>query len=173
LARSGVRFANAYATSSWTGASVASIMTGLYPAVHGLETGTSVLASGLTTLAEEFRSAGYSTAAFSANPLFVVPEMGLAQGFERFDVLHGPPADYSKNIDAVPTEVGGQTMVQVAKADLLTDRALAWVTEPGRGRRPFFLYVHYFDPHGGYFPPHEYAARFGVAPDAPLAGAAQ
>jgi arylsulfatase A-like enzyme len=51
LARRGVRFANAHAPASWTGASVASILTGLYPAVHGVDTPTSVLSDGVPIFA--------------------------------------------------------------------------------------------------------------------------
>ena len=91
FAATGVRFARAYAPSSWTGASVASILTGRYPEVHGVKLHTSVLADGVPRLPEAFREAGYDTGAISANPAFVTPEMGLGLGFRRFEVLHGPP----------------------------------------------------------------------------------
>jgi arylsulfatase A-like enzyme len=171
LAARGVRFAEARSASSWTGASVATILTGLYPAVHGLERYTSALSPALVTMAEGFREAGYETAAFSANPAAVVPEVGFGQGFGRFDVLHGPEVGPTEGLDVVPGDPLLKTRVLVATADVVTDAALAWIRT--HARAPFFAYVHYFDPHAGYFPPPEYAARFGVAPHAPMAGKAQ
>jgi arylsulfatase A-like enzyme len=173
LARRGVRFANAHAPSSWTAASVASILTGLYPAVHGVETSTSVLGDDVPTIAEAFRARGYATAAFSANPVFVSPVMGFARGFDRFDILHGPAVSQDDALDMIPVDPLFTRFVQVAKADRVTDAAFAWIEEQARGGGPFFAYVHYLDPHADYFPPPEYAARFGVAMDAPLAGVAQ
>jgi arylsulfatase A-like enzyme len=168
LAAAGVRFANARAPSSWTGASVASIMTGLYPAVHGLEQSESALADERPTIAEAFRDAGYDTIAFSANPAYVTPVSGLGQGFARFDVLHGKrmPRNARGNVAAGDPRL--LTRFEQATAKDVTDAVLRWLD--GRASAlPFFAYVHYFDPHAGYFPPPEYARRFGVAPDAPLA----
>jgi arylsulfatase A-like enzyme len=64
-------------------------------------------------------------------------------------------------------------MVQLSDADVVTARALAWIAGHDAAPAPYFLYLHYFDPHAGYFPPAEYAARFGVAADDPLRGDAQ
>jgi len=173
LASSGVRFANARATSSWTLPSVASILTGLYPAAHGVELNTSSIASDLPTMPEAFRGAGYVTGAVSANPAFVTPLQGMAQGFDHFIVLHGPPAKRATSINTAPADPWLRSSVRVATADRVTAAALHWIAGHSSGPAPFFLYVHYFDPHAAYFPPTKYAARFGVAPDHPLFGAAQ
>ena len=92
LARAGVRFANARAASSWTLPSVASMLTALYPASHGAEVNTAALSPDVVTMPEAFRDAGYLTAAISANPAFVTPLQGFAQGFDEFTVEHGPPS---------------------------------------------------------------------------------
>jgi arylsulfatase A-like enzyme len=173
LARTGVRFANARAPSSWTAPSVASILTGLYPAVHGVERSTSVLAAQVPTMAEAFRAAGYATAAFSSNPVFVSPVMGFGRGFDRFELVNGPPVSRNDALKMIPVDPQFQRFVQVATADRMTDVALSWLAEHDGREAPFFAYVHYIDPHADYFPPAEYSARFGVAPDAPLAGVAQ
>lgn len=173
LAARGVRFAQAHSTSSWTAPSVTSILTGLYPAVHGVEKANSVLGDGVPTMAEAFRKAGYATAALSSNPVFVSPRVGLARGFDTFDVLQGPPVARDKAVDMIPTDPSFQSFVEVAKANRVTDAALAWLDESQRGSRPWFLYVHYIDPHADYLPPPEFAARFGVKPGAKYSGADQ
>lgn len=171
LAARGVRFSQAHATSSWTAPSVASILTGLYPAVHGVETAASVLGPKVPTMAEAFRAAGYATGAISANPVFVSPRVGFERGFQSFDVLRGPPVSADRPVKMIPVDNTMLSFVEVATADKVTDAALAWIAR--QAGKPWFLYVHYIDPHADYFPPADYASRFGVAPDAKLAGVAQ
>jgi arylsulfatase A-like enzyme len=173
LAERGTRFARARAPSSWTLPSVASIMTGTYPVVHGAERNTSGLASSVPTMAQAFHAAGYTTAARSANAAFVTPFMGLARGFGSFEVLRGSDARRGSDADASPADPWLWSSVEVAKADAVTAAALTWVDEHAADEAPFFLYLHYFDPHAAYFPPPEMAARFGVPPDAPLTKAPQ
>ena len=173
LARRGARFERAYASSSWTAPSVASMLTGLYPAVHGVERSTSVLGSGVPTLAESFRAQGYTTGALTSNPVFVSPRMGFDRGFDSFDTLHGPPAKATDAVKIIPTDPTFQSFVEVATADRVTDAALQWIAQVDRGDRPYFLVLHYLDPHADYFPPADLAARFGVLPGAPLTGVDQ
>jgi arylsulfatase A-like enzyme len=173
LAARGVRFAQAHSTTSWTAPSVTSILTGLYPAVHGVEKSVSVLGHAVPTMGEAFHKVGYVTAALSSNPLFVSPRVGLARGFDTFEVLEGPPVAPEKAVDMIPVDPGFQSFVEVAKADRVTDAALHWLDEPHRGDRPWFLYLHYIDPHADYFPPPEFAARFGVQPGAKYSGVDQ
>jgi arylsulfatase len=171
LAARGTRFAAARAASSWTLPSVSSILTGLYPAVHGVERSDSVVSDSLSTLADDFHEAGYETVALSANPAFVTPRQGLARGFDRFDVLHGGAAA-PKTMGAVPADASMSRWVFEASAAELTSAALAWLRSRDQAR-PFLLYLHYFDPHAAYSPPRDFARRFGVADDEPLAGPAQ
>lgn len=163
LARRGTRFARAHAPSSWTAPSVASILTGRYPAVHGVERSTAVLGANVPTIAETFRAAGWRTVAYSANPAFVTPEMGFARGFERFEVLKGPEVPADDPGDKVQADQSMKRFVRVATAAELTDAVLADLDAAPRDR-PQLLYVHYFDPHAAYVPPPSYVERFGVAP---------
>jgi arylsulfatase A-like enzyme len=172
LAAAGVRFTTTRAASSWTAASVASIFTGLYPAVHGLQANDDVLADGLTTLAERFAANGYATAGFSANAAFVTAEQGFAQGFDEFRVLHGEALPVTSKEDKIPLDPFWKKWAKVASADLVTDAGIAWLGTRSAGA-PYFLYLHYFDPHAGYFPPPPFRERMGVAADGPLVGAAQ
>lgn len=171
LASRGARFARAYAPSSWTGASVASILTGLYPRVHGMERHTSDLGARWPRLPAAFQDAGYATGAISANPAFVTPEVGFGGGFESFDLLHGAPANPGDVGDHIWANPDMTALVHVAAANKVTDAALAWIRR--HHNESYFLYLHYFDPHAGYYPPPEYARKLGVDPTSPLAGRQQ
>jgi arylsulfatase A-like enzyme len=174
LARAGARFTNARAPSSWTLPSVTSMMTGLYPASHGAEINTATMSEQLATMAEAFRDAGYLTTAFSANPAFVTPLQGFGRGFDEFTVLHGPVSKSARQSgNTGPSDPWLRSMVELSDADVVTNRALGWIAGHDAAPAPYFLYLHYFDPHAGYFPPEKYAVRFGVAADDPLRGDAQ
>jgi arylsulfatase A-like enzyme len=173
LAQGGVRFAAARATSSWTAPSVASMLTGLYPAAHGVDRPATALAEDVATMPAAFHAAGWSTAAISAHPRFVTARGGFDRGFDEFVVEHGPVVADGSLADVTPADPFLRSSVQVSTADVVTTRALEWIERHARAPTPYFLYLHYFDPHAGYFPPPEYATRFGVAVDDPLRGAAQ
>lgn len=171
FAARGTRFRMARATSSWTLPSTASILNGRYPAEHGAERMTLTLNEKQLMMAEMLTAAGYDTAGFSANAAVVTPASGFAQGFARFDVLERR-GDQS-GPDPVWPSSGQKPAAPDATADVVTDAALGWVSSRGAASRPYFLYVHYFDPHASYSPPRAYAERFGVRPDDPLRGPEQ
>ena len=163
LAARGVRFETAIAHAPLTGPSHASILTGLTPVRHGVrDNGTFVLPPALPTLATTLRTAGYATAGFiSGFPL--ERRFGFANGFETYD--DELPRGRSPH-DPAATE---------RHADETTDRVIAWVNDRPRGSGaaatdagvPWFLWVHYFDPHAAYEPPPEYLRKF---PDHPYDG---
>ena len=85
FANAGMRFTNAWPTTSWTLPSHASILTGYYPHQHGADWPELNLDPQTLTLGEYFRGRGYVTAAFSGNSSWVTPEY-LGSGFMRFQV---------------------------------------------------------------------------------------
>lgn len=129
LAQEGVVFERASTAATWTLPAVSSLLTGLPPGAHGVRVYEDRLPSDVVTLAERLKGAGYHTAFLGVNSLF---ESGrqLEQGF-----------DYYYGIDEIP---GLQ----------LNDQLYAWMRERPKDR-PFFLYVHYFEPHCRYAPPPE------------------
>ena len=143
LASAGVRFERAYATAPWTQPSVASMLTGLYPASHGADRLLRVLPASADTLAERLQKAGYATAAVVSHYL-LGPRFGFDQGFETFV--------YGNAVDAGRFSTPGVS----ARANELLDRF-------ARQKRPFFLFLHYFDPHYSYerHPHYGYAAEDG------------
>jgi len=154
LASRGVRFATAVAHVPLTGPSHASVLTGVTPLGHGFrDNGGYVLLAEVRTAAEDFGKAGYRTAAFvSGFPLN--RRFGFDRGFEAYD-------------DHFPKGNDPRRAAHVERfADATTDAVLRWLETPDAtpGRRPFFLWVHYYDPHAPYEPPGELAARFRGEP---------
>jgi arylsulfatase A-like enzyme len=157
LAASGVLFEHALAQAAVTTVSHASILTGLNPFTHGLRVLHGVtenrLAASHTTLAELFQDAGYQTAAFvSAFP--VTARFGLDQGFQIFDAeFMAIPEEQAIGPGGVVNTGGNQR-----RAGDTTDAALTWLDQT---EGPFFLWVHYFDPHDTHLlPPADYLRRY-------------
>jgi arylsulfatase A-like enzyme/tetratricopeptide (TPR) repeat protein len=150
LAARGVRFETAVAHVPLTGPSHACLLTGLTPLGHGFrDNGGFVLAPGVKTAAEDFRAAGYRTAAFvSGFPLD--RRFGFDRGFDTYD-------------DHLPQGNDRRRTPYVERfADATTDAVLRWLAAPSG--TPFFLWVHYYDPHAPYEPPGALAERFRAAP---------
>jgi arylsulfatase A-like enzyme len=147
LSRESVQFDNAYAPMAMTLPSHLSLMTAANPVRHGILSNLVtfrrgfVAERGIETAAAIFRRAGYATAAFtSASPLST--ETGIDAGFEVFE---GPAADTK-----------GRPLVDLRAEDTVA-RALAWLA---RASRPFFLWVHLFDPHHPYAAPPPFDRAF-------------
>ncbi len=146
LARDGVLFERCITPTAFTLPSHASIMTGRYPASHGVRiNGDLALADAQTTLAERLSKEGYRTGAFIG--AFVLDgRWGLKQGFEHYD----------DNFDLKPGEQLDLARVQ-RPGDKVVDAALKWLQETDT--RPFFAWVHLYDPHTPYEPPEPWRSR--------------
>lgn len=131
LARRGRRYAYAYATVPQTLPSHASMMTGLYPAGHGVHENARFLAEQHPVLAERLQSAGYATAAF-VSAFAVAKRFGIGRGFDVYD------------------EDFGEGRAE-RNAKQTTERVLAHLSNAPA--QPLFLWVHYYDPHYPYTPP--------------------
>ena len=142
LAREGTRFSQAYATAPMTLPSHTSMLSGLYPSVHGVHENSRALAESQPLAAAELRADGYTAAAFVS--AFVLDrQFGLARGFDEYDDrFAGGAAERS----------AGDT----------TDRALAWLAKAPA--QPLFVWVHYWDAHAPYAPPEPFATRYAKAP---------
>ncbi len=142
LAARGARFHQAYTTAPMTLPAHASMLTGLYPAEHGVHENARHLGPGHPLVAERLRAAGYMTAAFVSG-LPLDRQFGLARGFDLYDDELAPGEAERR---------AGET----------TDRALAFLG--GGARAPLFLWVHYFDPHEPYEPPEPFRSRYPESP---------
>ncbi len=159
LAARGVRFEEAVAESSWTIPTVASIFTGVFPAVHRVTNYEAVLAEPFLTLAEGFRAAGYRTGARISN-IFVKASHGYHQGFDDARIVMN--LYKLLFLEKLLAQARVTRHYDFAPGDEISDTAIAWLRR--HGDEPFFLYLHYYDPHFPYYPPPEYAMRY-VGPD--------
>ncbi len=165
LAARGRRYRWAYATVPQTLPSHTSMLTGLYPAGHGIHENARHLAGTQPLLAERLHAAGYRTAAF-VSAFALARRFGLARGFDTYD-------------DEQPAGVAERTAKET------TDRVIAFLRESGVGGRgsdtppssdsrlptpdsrvkqPLFLWVHYYDPHYPYTPPEPFRSRYAAQP---------
>ena len=158
LAADGVRFTEAWSTSSWTAPAMASLFSGEYSRTHGVRRGffssqtlevfaQEPLADSVVTLAERFRQLGYATAGVSTNP-HLREATGFRQGFDQF--VH---ITFTQRVDPQAQLTDEMIERVVIDAETTTERALELVQQIEAGR-PFFLWVHYLDPHWPYFPRH-------------------
>ncbi|NOZ78037.1 MAG: sulfatase-like hydrolase/transferase [Acidobacteria bacterium] len=152
LARQGIVFRTAYSTSSWTPPAMGSLLTGLYPTSHGVTTGNvqhvdrveqPPLPRALTTLAEMFHRAGYTTIGVPANR-HLMARLGFAQGFDFY---------YREAAFLPAVRVNDQVRKQ-----LLLAFGPEWRKTWKRGK--VFLWIHYFDPHDPYFARHPWIDRY-------------
>lgn len=147
LAAKSVVFENAQSASSWTLPSLASLMTSMQASAHACDQIASRLDPSYTTCAEILRDSGYDTA-FVASHVFLSAGYGLQQGFTHVDtrILQDETAITSPAV---------------------TDWGLAWLENKAAADDgvPWFLWLHYFDPHAPYLVHEGISERFGTESD--------
>ena len=144
LASEGVTFDNAIAPSSWTRSSVASMLTGVLPSVHGTLDKSHSLGPEITVLPEILKDANYTTTLVTGN-LHLGKQFGFGRGFDQ---LHESFTDYRKVRRRYPSPVD--------RADFYWEKYFQPIL-PEKTGRPFFLYLHELDPHSPYEPLSPYA----------------
>ena len=141
LAAEGVRFGDTISQATWTKVSVPTLLTSVYPTSHGIVGPPDRLPSGVTTLAEAFRGAGYATFQTSSVP-FTGRLSNLHQGVE---VLH----------ERASIDIDGLGHSRAKTARTYVDRFLTWLDD--HHDVPFYAFIHVFDPHSPFepYPPHD------------------
>ncbi len=129
LAKDGILFQNAFASSSHTAPSHASIFTSLHPVQHRLLVNGARLTDSAFTMAEMFQELGYETAGFCSVGFL----SNMREGFDTFD-----NEKYKK--------------VTYRQANQTIDSVVDWFKER-KSSDKFFLWIHLFDPHRPYLPP--------------------
>jgi arylsulfatase A-like enzyme len=172
FARTAVRFEQALAPAPWTLPTHASIMTGRPP--HQLSAGwTAPLDRAFPTLAEVLSAHGYLTAGFVANTEYCSQETGLNRGFahyEDYPVTHEQVLNslslgrWLSDSYALRTVTGYEQVLARKLAPDVNRAFLSWLDGRDR-RRPFFVFLNYYDAHDPYLPPEPFAGMFG--PSAP------
>jgi len=153
LATHGVVFDGAIAQAPSTAPSHCSIMTSVYPFDHGAENGKP-MARGLVTLADVLGAHGYETVAFVSSTTTRSINSGLQQGFERYVDSLVPWAELFGRDEfqhLILFYLVGILEHSQIPGKVVSDRALRWLGQ--RSDRPFFAWLHYFDPHLPYGAP--------------------
>ena len=155
LAAEGLRFQTTYAHVPLTLPSHTALMTGAYPFVNGVRDNGSFRFDGSRpTLASTLKAAGYRTGAFVA--AFVLDaRFGLNTGFDVYDDRYESRA------------AGGALSVLERPADKVLDAAMSWIAgrgNAGTAERPWFAWVHLYDPHEPYDPPEPFRTRYASDP---------
>jgi len=147
LADRGVLFENCVVPTPLTLPSHTSLFTGTYPVSHGVrDNGNYVVPAELETMAELFNEAGYRTGGF-VGAFVLASRWGLDQGFDTFTE---PSGAYDPNL---------VSFAQIQRrADEVVDDALRWLEEDSE--KPFFAWVHLYDPHLPYDPPPAFANEY-------------
>jgi arylsulfatase A-like enzyme/Flp pilus assembly protein TadD len=151
LARSGLRFEHAYSQVPLTLASHTSLLTGTYPFHNGVQDFTgNPLSPNIRSVAQALEAQGYDTAAIVSS--YVLDRSwGLNRGFTLYyDVFKG--SSFLENDPGLVERKAGDSV----------DEALKWLRRPHI--KPFFLWLHLYDPHSGYNPPEPFRTRFASAP---------
>jgi arylsulfatase A-like enzyme/Tfp pilus assembly protein PilF len=153
LARHSVVFSRAYAQVPLTTPSHATILTGTYPQLNHVQYMGDSLAKALPFLPDILHRNGYRTAAFVGG--LALDPKSIAPGFERgFDIYDAgfhrprPGEDHYHSLER--------------RADEVVSRAVAWLSKQPAG--PFFLWVHFYDPHDPYNPPEPYKTQYKAEP---------
>lgn len=150
FAEDGVRFSHAFSPSSHTREAIPAMLTGRYPDTC-IDASYSLNA---TSIAEWLSDTGYATGAFHSNP-YISRAFGFDTGFDTFDDdLH---LSNHKFIALAQRALDKLRNRHYADAETITNRARSFLNST---TTPFFLWVHYMDPHGPYCPPDAYQALY-------------
>ena len=146
IAARGRRFEQAYASVPETLPSHTSMMSGLYPAAHGVHENARIVSDKVPLAAVDLKAAGYRTSAFVSS--FVLSRrFGLARGFDVYDDELAPGA----------AERPASATADRAIADLNSQSSIT-------NNQSLFIWVHFNDPHAPYSPPEPFRSQFAKNP---------
>jgi arylsulfatase A-like enzyme len=168
FAKDAVVFNRAISAAPWTVPSHASMFTGMYPSKHGAHHSGNKYCDPLSganlTIAEILSAVGYNTVGIAANNAGLSIGFGLHQGFEMY--FEAMPAARSllwgKLIESLPDDFRNNTLRhnELRLSSELNQMVDRWLDE--HGGNPFFLFINYMEPHGGYgYIPQPYDTLFG------------
>lgn len=128
LAANSLVFENAYNQENWTKPSVATTLSGTYPATHQTKKDTSSLPEGVELISERLKAEGFQTTGFVANG-YVSEKFGFEKGWDTFK-------NYIR-------------LSKPSQAERVFGDSLTWLKE-NKDKGRFFLYIQTIDPHVPY-----------------------
>lgn len=136
LSKQGIVFSQSLSTSSWTSPAVKNLFAGYLTQMEQSEGDPLTADSGFTgkTIQELYAEAGYYTSAVIANPL-ITADLGFERGFDAFDTF------------AAKLHLKGSTKILYERIDNMSNDLQ---------NKPFFLYIHFMDPHDPYNPDYPF-----------------
>jgi arylsulfatase A-like enzyme len=179
FAQDALLYKNAYATAPWTLPSIASILTGAYPGHHGAHRVTTSdsyypankLSDVHSTLPEILQGSEYTTAGVVSCE-WLTASFGINRGFNHFNdripsyfftLSTFAVLQFSNHFFPLKDYLFFNGYYGQRIAHQINKAALSWLRSYGKNQ-PFFLFLHYFDPHHPYFPEHLGTSR-GFIPD--------
>ncbi|MEE8585394.1 MAG: sulfatase, partial [Acidobacteriota bacterium] len=150
LASQGVTFLRMHSQSPQTLPSHTSLFTGLYTITHNVRSNGQRLEPNAITLAEVLRAEGYQTGAVVATAA-LLEDFGLGQGFQTYNDDFEDAA-ISGAIKSVFRFFSRNkiNLYSTRPANRVSTLARRWLSKAAKKDRPFFLWVHFFDPHTPY-----------------------
>jgi choline-sulfatase len=147
----GVRFTQARTIEPLTAPALTSLLTSTEPQDHGASRNGLRMRAGLASLPKSLQAHGYATAALVGNWTLRHKLTGLGEHFGRYDEL----LTRKRWFGLVNGEADGNDV---------TDAAIAWIDgqRAASADQPFFLWVHYVEPHAPYVLHPEHRARLGL-----------
>jgi arylsulfatase A-like enzyme/Tfp pilus assembly protein PilF len=146
IAARGRQFQQAYAAVPETLPSHTSMLSGLYPAAHGVHENARVVSDKVPLATVELKAAGYRTSAFVSS--FVLSRrFGLARGFDVYDDELPPGAaerSSAATADRVIADLNNQSSISDSQYR--------------------FIWIHFNDPHAPYTPPEPFRTQFAKNP---------
>ncbi|HVN79537.1 MAG TPA: sulfatase-like hydrolase/transferase [Terriglobia bacterium] len=153
LAEDGVRFRTVVSQVPLTLPSHCTILTGTYPAYHGVRDNVGYkLSESKTTLAKILRNQHYQTAAF-VGAYVLNSKFGLNQGFDDYDDKIEGSSNFGPVVNLNQVE---------RRAGEVVSRAMGWLK--AHSQSPFFVWIHLYDPHDPYEPPSPFKEQYKANP---------
>jgi len=160
IAAEGALFQTAVSSTSWTLPAHCALFTGLSDSVHGCQDMDQRLPENRPTMATRLRDMGYATAGFFSGPA-LHPVFGVAHGFDQY-IDCTSFAELSLKLAESGQSLDGGAVEAAAAAEVNSPRVVrnvrTWLDR--NQRRPFFLFIHFWDVHFDYMPPPPYDRMF-------------
>ena len=152
-----ILFENAYSHCPLTLPSHLSLLTGVLPADHGVRSNLGYRFDGARhpTLARMLRAHGYATGA-AVSAYVLRGATGISDSFDLYDDAVGGDVEWTRDLSTLQ-----RPGLETAR------RALAWAESVRT--KPFFLFVHVYEPHAPYDPPEPFRSRYGATYDGEVA----